>query len=99
MRTRERDMKIYGERENRFLGALRLLKMTARRARELFGFSELLRRTYKARYCFAVRAYRRGLFQLSRRLCASAYWAEYAADLAALYWAGKRLPNEQGARV
>lgn len=99
MRTRERDMKIYGERETGFLGALRLLEMTGNKARELFSFSELLARTYKARYCFAVRAYRRGLFQLSRRLCASAFWAEYAADLAALYWKGERLPNEQGARV
>lgn len=96
---RERDVKIYGERETGFLGALRSLEMTGEKARELFGISELLRRTYKARYCLAVRAYRRGLFQLSRRLCASAYWAEYAADLAAMYWAGERLPNEQGARI
>ena len=85
MRTRER-MKLYGERERR-------------RTRELFGFSELLRRTYKVRYCFAVRAYRRGLFRLSRRLCKDAYWAEYAAQLGAQYWAGERLPREKGARV
>lgn len=84
MKTRER-VRIYGERRPR--------------GRELFGFSELLRRTYKVRYCFAVRAYRRGLFRLSRRLCKDAYWAEYAAQLSAQYWAGERLPREKGARV
>lgn len=98
MRTRER-MKLYGERGGGFLGALRLLEMTGRRARELFGFSELRSRAYKVRYCFAVRAYRRGLFRLSRRLCKDAYWAEYAAQLGAQFWAGERLPGEQGARV
>jgi hypothetical protein len=85
MKTRER-VKTYGERERRKSG-------------QLFGFSKLLSRAYKVRYCFAVRAYRHGLFRLSRRLCKSAYWAEYAAELGAQYWAGERLPNEQGAGV
>lgn len=84
MKTRER-VKIYGER-------------TPRR-HELCGFSELLRRTYRVRYCFAVRAYRHGLFRLSRRLCRDAYWAEYAARLGAQYWAGDRLPREGGEKL
>ena len=84
MKTSER-VKIYGERRPR--------------RRELFGFSELLRRTYKVRYCFAVRAYLHGLFQLSRRLCRDAYWAEYAAELGAQYWSGERLPREKGAEL